>query len=164
MGVTIMKLVLLAMSLTMKYEGYSDKIYLCPAGEPSIWYGRNLKFYPLTEDEKSKYIEKGEDAHEHAKEWLKGNLLSIIKVLKDKEYFVNQLPARQAAMVDMVYNMGMSSFNEFKNFKQAMIDKDFEKASKELATGSGEGGKSKWLIQTKNRAEEIIEIIRTGKI
>lgn len=154
----------LAMELTMQFEGFSPTVYECPAGYPSIGYGRNLKFYPFSEVEKrfingSLYVTK-----EQAEAWLKDRLIQIYQEVKDKPYFVNQSPQRQAAMLDMIYNMGMKSFNEFKKFQQAMIDKDYNLAAKELATGSGEGGKSKWLLQTKSRAEKIISIIETGEI
>lgn len=154
----------LAMQLTMKFEGFSPTIYECPAGYPSIGYGRNLKFYPLNRIEEEALARLGAIDEEEEKDWLKARLIQIYQEVKDKPYFENQSPERQAAMLDMIYNMGMKSFNEFKKFQQAMIAKDYSLAVKELATGSGEGGKSKWLLQTKSRAERIIRIIETGEI
>lgn len=154
----------LAMQLTMKFEGFSPTIYECPAGYPSIGYGRNLKFYPLNKIEEESLARLGAIDEEEEKDWLKARLIQIYQEVKDKPYFENQSPERQAAMLDMIYNMGMKSFDEFKKFQQAMIDKDYSLAAKELATGSGEGGKSKWLLQTKSRAERIIKIIDTGEI
>lgn len=154
----------LAMKLTMQFEGFSPTVYECPAGYPSIGYGRNLKFYPLSDSEQKRLMEnKGLD-EDIASEWLRARLVDIYFVVRYEPYFVNQSPQRQAAMLDMIYNMGMKSFNEFKKFQQAMIAKDYSLAAKELATGSGEGGKSKWLLQTKSRAEKIISIIETGEI
>lgn len=154
----------LAMELTMQFEGFSPTVYECPAGYPSIGYGRNLKFYPLNKVEEESLIWLGGVEEEVAEAWLKDRLIQIYQEVKDKPYFVNQSPQRQAAMLDMIYNMGMKSFNEFKKFQQAMIASDYSLAAKELATGSGEGGKSKWLLQTKSRAEKIISIIETGEI
>lgn len=154
----------LAMQLTMKFEGFSPTIYECPAGYPSIGYGRNLKFYPLNKIEEESLARLGAIDEEEEKDWLKARLIQIYQEVKDKPYFENQSPERQAAMLDMIYNMGMKSFDEFKKFQQAMIDKDYSLAAKELAIGSGEGGKSKWLLQTKSRAERIIKIIDTGEI
>lgn len=154
----------LAMQLTMKFEGFSPTIYECPAGYPSIGYGRNLKFYPLGEVEKKEFMKDGKLDRKHAERWLNAKLACIYLDVQYEAYFENQSPERQAAMLDMIYNMGMKSFNEFKKFQQAMIDKDYSLAAKELATGSGEGGKSKWLLQTKSRAERIIKIIDTGEI
>lgn len=154
----------LAMELTMQFEGFSPTIYECPAGYPSIGYGRNLKFYPLNKIEEESLIWLGAIEEEEAEAWLKDRLIQIYQEVQDKPYFVNQSPQRQAAMLDMIYNMGLKSFNEFKKFQQAMIAKDYSLAAKELATGSGEGGKSKWLLQTKSRAEKIISIIETGEI
>lgn len=161
----MMKLAIsLAMQLTMKFEGFSPTIYECPAGYPSIGYGRNLKFYPLNKIEEESLTRLGAIDEEEEKDWLKARLIQIYQEVKDKPYFENQSPDRQAAMLDMIYNMGMKSFDEFKKFQQAMIAKDYSLAAKELATGSGEGGKSKWLLQTKSRAERIIRIIETGEI
>lgn len=154
----------LAMELTMQFEGFSPTIYECPAGYPSIGYGRNLKFYPLNKIEEESLIWLGAIEEEEAEAWLKDRLIQIYQEVQDKPYFENQSHQRQAAMLDMIYNMGMKSFNEFKKFQQAMIAKDYNLAAKELATGSGEGGKSKWLLQTKSRAEKIISIIKTGEI
>lgn len=153
----------LATQLTMQFEGFSAVEYKCPAGYLSIGYGRNLKFYPLTPVEKVLGVIDGKMTQDYAKGWLEQRLLTIYEKVKDKPYFVNQSPQRQAAILDMIYNMGMKSFNEFKNFQTAMSENNYILASKELATGSS-GGKSKWLVQTKTRAEKIIKIIETGEI
>lgn len=157
----------LALELVTRHEGFEPVIYNCPAGYPSIGYGRNLKFYPLTAEEKLAYTDdKGEViiSQTVAKMWASQSLRAIYSQVKDKPYFANQTPERQAAMLDMIYNMGMSSFNKFKNFQKAMSENNFELAAKELQTGSGEGGKSKWYLQTKTRAENIIHIIQTSNL
>lgn len=157
----------LALELVTHHEGFESTLYTCPAGYPSIGYGRNLKFYPLTQEEKLAYTDdKGNViiSKTVAKIWAAQSLKAIYAQVKDKSYFVNQTPERQAAILDMIYNMGMTSFNKFKKFQKAMSENNFELAAVELQTGTGAGGKSKWYLQTKNRAENIIHIIQTSNL
>lgn len=157
----------LALELVTRHEGFEPTIYNCPAGYPSIGYGRNLNFYPLTQEEKLAYTDDNGDviiSKTVAKMWAGQAIRAIYAQVKDKSYFVNQTPERQAAMLDMIYNMGMTSFNKFKNFQKAMSEKNFELAAVELQTGTGAGGKSKWYLQTKTRAENIIHIIQTSNL
>lgn len=155
-----------AKALIREAEGFSASEYMCPSGYPSIGYGRNLKFYPLTDKDKSKMsknkLNEWVVSRNLADDWLEDEVQRIYEKIKDSDFFVGIGYERQAVVIDMIYNLGQKSFNEFKKFKQALIEKDFEKASFEIEHGSDDNGKSKYWNQTGLRAKRNAQIIKTG--
>lgn len=158
----------LAKKLIEDFEGFSHTIYKDTKGIDTIGFGRNLQTYPLSDEEKEKCLLNGKNEIwmplEVAEDFLVKEIEKIIENIKDKEYYKNQDTARKCVLIDMNYNMGISTFNKYKNFQEAMKNKDYEKACYEMEHGTGEGGKSKWYLQTKRRAIKDIEIIRTGDV
>lgn len=158
----------LCVKLIKGFEGFSNTIYKDTKNIDTIGYGRNLQTYPLTEEEKSKCFLNAKNElwmpEELALDFLTKEVENIIEKVEDKDYFKNQDTARKCVIVDMVYNMGLSTFNKYKNFQEALKNNDYEKACYEMENGTGEGGKSKWYLQTKNRAIKDIEIMRSGDV
>lgn len=158
----------LCAKLIKDFEGFSNIIYKDTKGIDTIGYGRNLQTYPLTDVEKSKCFLNGNNEiwmpEELALEFLINEIENIIKKIENKDYFKNLDTARKCVIVDMIYNMGLNTFNKYKNFQSALKNNDYEKACYEMENGSGEGGKSKWYLQTKKRAIKDIEIMRTGDV
>ena len=56
-------------------------------------------------------------------------------------------------VVDMAFNLGLPKLSKFKNFQQALKDKDFVKASEEMLS-------SRWSNQLPNRSKRLAEIMR----
>jgi len=56
-------------------------------------------------------------------------------------------------VVDMAFNLGLPKLLKFKNFQQALKDKDFVKASEEMLD-------SRWAKQLPNRSKRLAEIMR----
>jgi len=56
-------------------------------------------------------------------------------------------------VVDMAFNLGLPKLSKFKNFQQALKDKDFVKASEEMLN-------SRWAKQLPNRSKRLAEIMR----
>ena len=56
-------------------------------------------------------------------------------------------------VVDMAFNLGLTKLLKFKNFQQALKDKDFVKASEEMLD-------SRWAKQLPNRSKRLAEIMR----
>lgn len=56
-------------------------------------------------------------------------------------------------VVDMAFNLGLPKLSKFKNFQQALKDKDFVKASEEMLD-------SLWAKQLPNRSKRLAEIMR----
>jgi len=58
----------------------------------------------------------------------------------------------QHAIIDMIFNLGGPRFAQFKNLIDALENKDYPRAAREMA-------KSKWAAQVPNRARHDIELI-----
>jgi lysozyme len=56
-------------------------------------------------------------------------------------------------VVDMAFNLGLPKLMKFKNFQQALREKDFVKASEEMLD-------SRWAKQLPNRSKRLSEIMR----
>ena len=56
-------------------------------------------------------------------------------------------------VVDMAFNLGLPKLLKFKNFQQALKDKDFVKASEEMLD-------SLWAKQLPNRSKRLAKIMR----
>lgn len=152
--------ILLAISLIKQGEGFRASEYLCPAGKPSIGYGRNLEAFPLNEDEKRQCYLNGLGelcvSENIASDWLKDAVIRIHNDLLNEDYFIGGA-SRKAVIVDLVYNLGKKKFLTFKKFIQAMREQDFERASAEIVD-------SRYYKQTGSRAKRNAEIIKSGNL
>lgn len=160
--------IVLAKMLIKEAEGFRATEYLCPAGYPSIGYGRNLKFYPLTDADKAVMVKNKlgdlSVSQNIADDWLTKAVETIYEKIKNADYFVGIGDARQAVVIDMIYNLGYTEFQGFKKFIEALKNKDFEKASFEIEHGSAPNGKSHYYNQVKSRALRNIEIMKSGEL
>ena len=68
---------------------------------------------------------------------------------------------RRAVILSMVFQMGGGAIRKYKNFKSALLDSDWEKASHEMVTGS-KGGPSRWLKQTPERCQRAADAMKVG--
>ena len=68
---------------------------------------------------------------------------------------------RRAVILSMVFQQGGGAVRKFKNFKSAVLDGDWEKASYEMVTGS-RGGPSLWLKQTPKRCQRAADAMKIG--
>jgi lysozyme len=68
----------------------------------------------------------------------------------------NLTPARQDVIVNMAYNLGIVGLFSFKLMWNAIYQKDWERASKEMLN-------SKWSRQVGGRAKRLAEEMRKGK-
>ena len=140
---------------TAEFEGFSSKVYKCPAGYDTIGYGRNIEVNPLSDNEKSQLNDKGEVSKAVALEWLKKDLEKCFNQAATLDWFSDLETARAGAIVDMIYNLGFKGFSGFKKFAKAMEKKDYIKAVMELED-------SKWFKQVGIRARDISKIIQLG--
>ncbi len=125
-----------------RHEGLRLKPYICPAGKLTIGYGRNLDDNGITEKE--------------AEELLINDLLRAEDELFKSHPWVESLPTKvQDALINMVFNLGISRFNRFRKMLAALKNNDFDTAAKEALN-------SKWATQVGKRAHEIANQIRQG--
>ena len=78
-----------------------------------------------------------------------------------KDVYSNLTPARQLALLDMIYTMGEGSFNTFKDMISAIKSGNYEQAAKEMKD-------SNWYTGTNQpgprRVDPLIEMMRTGRM
>ena len=127
-----------------RHEGVRSHVYLCSAGYETLGVGRNISEsgLGLTEDEI---------------DFLLINDITRVKQELTDTYFwfpaLNE--ARQDAMIDICFNLGLTRLRGFVKAIEAMSREQFDIAADEFMD-------SRWATQVGNRAVEVTEMIRTG--
>jgi len=125
-------------------EGYSERMYKCPADYWTIGAGINLETTAIPK--------------EVADLWLKIIVESRISVLKHYEWFNSLNDARQIVIADMAYQMGVGGLLKFQKMIQAILEADYSLAAKEMLD-------SKWAREdSPARADRNAKIMRTGEL
>ena len=115
-----------------KHEGFVGNSYKDHLGFDTIGFGTKL---PLTKDE-SRLI-------------LEHRLNKMIEDIKVRKPWFGGLPKEvQSVVSEMAYQMGVGGVMKFKKMWEAMLMKDYEKASLEMLN-------SRWAVQTPKRAKEL---------
>jgi len=124
------------------HEGFSGKLYKCPAGKNTIGYGFNLDAIQMPV--------------QVAELWL--NMLldqTEASLKKNIQFYPTLSDARKSVLIDMAYNLGIAGLLQFKNMLYAMSEKKFGTAADEML-------QSTWAAQVKTRATRLAEMMRTG--
>ena len=126
------------------HEGVRSHVYLCSAGYETLGVGRNIS-------------ESGLGLSEDEIEYLLNNDIKRVREELEDTYFwfpaLNE--ARQDAMIDICFNLGLTRLRGFVKAIEAMSREQFDIAADEFMD-------SRWATQVGNRALEVTEIIRTG--
>jgi lysozyme len=128
--------------MLIRHEGKRSLPYECSAGKISVGVGRNLEDNPLTDDE-IMYL-------------LRNDITRSENELNRYSWFRMMDDARRDACINLVFNLGLTRFRQFKRMIKAFEDRDYERAADELLD-------SKYAFQVGQRAKELSDIIRTGK-
>ena len=123
-------------------EGFRSKPYRCTSGASTIGIGWNLDA-GITWEEAVMIFR-------HRLDGIQASLRASLP------WFGGLNEARQAALVSMAFQMGLSGLLSFKRTLATMASGDWEKASREMLN-------SKWARQTPERAQRTAYIIRYGK-
>ena len=127
------------------HEGVRSKSYLCSAGYETIGVGRNIS-------------ESGLGLSDDEINYLLANDIERVKGELSETYFwfvaINE--ARQDAMIDICFNLGLTRLRGFVKALEAMSREQFDIAADEFMD-------SKWAQQVGNRAVRVTEMIRTGE-
>jgi lysozyme len=121
-------------------EGYRSKAYKDSVGVWTIGYGTNLQELKIDQAQ--------------AMKWLRAEILRAEQECeKAFPWFSSLSPIRQRALIELVYNLGLSRFLLFKNTLKALEAGEFEEAANGLAN-------SKWATQVgPKRSQRIIRMI-----
>jgi len=133
-----------------RHEGCILHEYKDHLGYSTIGYGRLIQ------------EGKGGISEAEAQFMLMNDVAKFMKEAQSFDWFDGLNEPRKAVIVNMLFNLGLFNFNKFMKFKQAVADRDFEEAAKQMVTGSN-GGKSLWAKQVKGRAYELAKQMETGK-
>ena len=124
-------------------EGFRSKPYRCTAGKLTIGYGRNLEDRGITKEE-AEYL-------------LDNDIKAAISACRETfAWFAFLDNVRQAVVCDMVFNLGIGGFLEFKKAIAAIREKNWEKAADEMKD-------SDWYKQVRKRAVQLTVMMRTGR-
>lgn len=125
-----------------KHEGLRLKCYRCTAGKLTIGIGRNLDDVGISEDE-ARYL-LNNDVEKAEKELLKACPWS--SSIGKRRFYV---------LVEMVFNLGIARFKQFKNMLSACEKGDWEKAAEQALD-------SAWHKQVGKRAETLAKVLVEG--
>ena len=126
------------------HEGVRSKVYMCSAGYETIGVGRNIAESGLgLSDDEIEYL-------------LNNDIKRVREELEDNYFWFAALnEARQDAMIDISFNLGLTRLRGFVKALEAMSREQFDIAADEFMD-------SRWRQQVGNRAVEVTEMIRTG--
>lgn len=124
----------------IEHEGWKDRPYRCPAGKLTIGVGHNLDDRGLS-DAAIDFILAEDVAEAEAG----------AKRLYPK--FVDMNENRQAALVELVFNLGEAKLREFVRANAAINSENWELAAQELKD-------SLWYKQVGLRAVKVVSMIR----
>ena len=123
-------------------EGVRLHPYRCSANKLTIGVGRNIEERGITMEES---------------EYLLNNDLTIcieeVESVFTWYYYITD--NRKRAIINMVFNLGLTKLLKFKNFIAAMEAKDYVTAGKEMLD-------SRWAKQVGNRADRLEQMIVNG--
>lgn len=139
-----------------RHEGYKNKVYQDTKGIPTIGVGFNLqkpgaKEMLLNVGADIDKILKGEPLTDAQIESLLNE--DIKTAINDARNFLpnfnDQPPSIQNILIDMAFNMGFSTLNQFNSFKENLLKKDYSAAANNMI-------RSKWYKQVGNRSIELV--------
>lgn len=117
----------LAAELCKRFEGFSSKPYICPAGYPTIGYGTVYK-----PDGTKVTMSDPPISKETALDWLLSELRSnyMMGTLKASPHLI-AYPRILAAMTDFAYNLGVPRYRA-STLRRRIAEQDWEGAAEEL--------------------------------
>ena len=124
-----------------RHEGLRLTPYKDSRGVWTACYGRNLESVPFTINEAELMFQTDfRRAYQGAENF------SCYEILT---------PARKGVLIEMVFQLGPGTVSQFRKFKAACDDGDWNTAADEMLD-------SRWHEQTPGRVEELAEIFRRG--
>lgn len=129
--------------LIKDHEGKSLALYTCTAGRFTIGVGRNIQDNGIRDDEAELML--ANDIRE-----------CRLQLIQRYPWFNALDEVRQAACIDLLFNLGPMRLAGFKKFLAAMLRGDYERAGAELVD-------STWYSQVGRRGPRIVSMVATGK-
>lgn len=128
-----------------RHEGVRTHAYLCSENKITVGVGRNL--------DENGGIGLSEDEIDYL---LKNDIKRCQQELIALSWFVDLDSVRRDALTNLCFNLGMTRLMGFRKAMAAMAVGNYEEAADEFYD-------SKWAKQVGLRADEVCEMIRTGR-
>jgi len=130
-------------NMLIRHEGIRLKPYIDSVGKTTIGVGRNLDDNGITKDE--------------ALFMLRNDIrYATVELFANYPWSYALDTKRQDALIDMVFNLGITRFGKFKKMIAAFEDKNYVVAAHEMLD-------SKWAAQVGARAKELANMVRHGE-
>jgi lysozyme len=146
-----------------RHEGFRSFRYYDTEGVPTIGYGFNLNdpyIKSLLGEKYKSYLNKREGMSQDEAERIMRiyiNKISLSEIYSFLPDFDSHPSEVKSILIDMHYNLGLSKLNNFKDFRAALLKKDYAKAADEMVD-------SKWYDQVGNRSKELVTMMRQASI
>jgi len=124
-----------------EHEGIRLYPYKCTSGKLTIGIGRNLDSRGITFDE--------------AHYMLKNDIKRFEQELTPYDFYSIQPDHIKACLINMCFNMGLSTLLKFKKMIAALEKLDYDRAAEEALD-------SRWAHQVGYRARDIASVMRNG--
>ena len=125
------------------HEGVEKFPYRCTAGYLTIGVGRNIEERGLLDDEIDFILDNDIEV-----------VMNEVSVTFD--WFFDLSEVRQRVVADMIFNIGMPRFKQFKKMIAALEKGDWSEAANQMMD-------SKWAKQVGKRAERLRDMMETGE-
>lgn len=137
------------MDLIEFHEGRERKLYKDSRGIWTIGVGHNIQERGLS-DAAIDFI-------------FTEDLEDVLQDANTFPWFASLDPVRQAAIIDMLFNMGLTVFRRFRRTIAYIQRGEYDRAGEEILRGSRPDGKSHYYAQVGPRAVRISNMLKTGE-
>ena len=142
--------------LLIKHEGKRYKVYKCTAGKATIGIGHNIDANGLPDDIRAYLTQYGKITDTMIDILYEADVNSAIEdCLKLYKGFKDFTKNRKEALIDFLFNVGLSKALLFKKANLAINEGRWNDAGLEMKD-------SLWYQQVGDRADEIIELLTEG--
>lgn len=136
-------------------EGNEERVYLDSLGKPTCGVG-----HLLTERERQVYQVGDEVSEEQRTAWLEADAAKAWEAAAQQ---IEDLGIEQAEFIIVLgsvnFQLGTRWMDKFPSAYKALKNKDYDEAIRQVSTGSGKDGQSKWKEQTPVRVEDFVTAI-----
>ena len=132
-----------------------DHVYLDSLGKPTCGVG-----HLLTEQECRQY-DVGERVSQRIRDnWLDQDAQRSWDAAAQQMQELNiRDPEFIIALGSVNFQLGTNWMNKFPSAYRALYDRDYDEAIRQVSTGSGRNGQSRWMEQTPVRVRDFVEAI-----
>jgi len=136
-------------------EGYREEVYLDTLGKATCGTG-----HLLSPEENTQYAVGDTIDTDVLDRWLEEDADLAWNAAAQQLQDLNiEKPEFIVALGSVNFQLGTQWMNKFPSAYQALLNKDYTEAIKQISTGSGKDGQSRWMEQTPIRVKDFIEAI-----